>query len=202
VNTCVIVGAGDLLPEDLPEKKAGDFWIAADGGMKALAERGIAPDLFLGDLDSLEKAPEAVPARVLPVKKDDTDSAAAVKAGLKRGFREFLLLGSLGGKRLSHTVANFQLLLFLKENGANGTLRRGGTEVFCLRAGEKKRLENKTGFFSLFAAGENAAVTIRGAKFSGEKITLTPSFPLGVSNEPEGESEIEVLKGGVYLVID
>ena len=202
MKRCVIVGAGEILPGDLPEKAPGEFWIAADGGMKALAARGVSPDLFLGDLDSLDSQPEGVPARILPVRKDDTDSAAAVKAGLERGFSDFLLLGALGGKRLSHTAANFQLLLFLKLHGASGEMRCGCTRVTCLAAGETETFSRPGGFFSLFAAGGDAVVSIRGALFSGENLSLSPSFPLGVSNEGSEKTTVVVQEGAVYLVFD
>lgn len=46
----------------------------------------------------------------------------AVKAGLRAGFRRFLLYGALDGPRLDHTVANFQLLHYLTDQDAHGYL--------------------------------------------------------------------------------
>lgn len=201
MKRCVIVGAGDLFPGDLPEKREGDLWIAADGGQKHLEAAGIRADLFLGDLDSLERAPKQGEIALLPRRKDDTDSVAAAKAGLRRGYRRFLILGGLGGRRLSHTAANFQLLSYLKQNGASGELRSGGTRVFLLSAGERAAFPGKTGYFSLFAATEEAEVTVTGALFSGE-FTLSRAFPLGVSNEFGKETSIEVRSGEAFLILD
>ena len=202
MNRCVIVGAGDLSPADFPEKREGDLWIAADGGQKYLEGAGIRADLFLGDLDSLEQAPKGIDATLLPRRKDDTDSVAAAKEGLRRGYRRFLILGGLGGKRLSHTAANFQLLAFLKDQGAEGELLCGTTSVTLLSPGEERRWQGRTGFFSLFAATPNAKVTLRGAKFPGEGLSLSSRFPLGVSNEFGEDTFLSVEEGEVFLVID
>ncbi len=202
MKRCVIVGAGDFSPADLPEKREGEFWIAADGGQKYLEEAGVRADLFLGDLDSFEKAPAGIDAALLPRRKDDTDSVAAAKEGLRRGCRDFLILGGLGGKRLSHTAANFQLLCWLADHGAAGELRRGSTSVTLLSAGDERRFSGKRGFFSLFAATPEAKVSIEGALFSGEEIALTSRFPLGVSNEFGEDTRLAVKAGEVFLVLD
>ena len=55
--------------------------------------------------------------RRLPVEKDDTDTLAAVKLGLERGCTDFWIYGGTGGKRLDHTLANLQTLLYLRRRG-------------------------------------------------------------------------------------
>ena len=61
------------------------------------------------------------PSRIhrLKPEKDDTDTLAAVREGLERGYRKFYFYGALGG-RLDHSIANIQTLLFLKKQGAVG----------------------------------------------------------------------------------
>ncbi len=44
-----------------------------------------------------------------------TDIAFAVKEGFRRGYTRFVILGGLGGNRLSHTIANMQLLEYIGE---------------------------------------------------------------------------------------
>lgn len=197
---CVIIGASELERRDLPEKREGDLWIAADGGKDRLAAFGLSADVFIGDLDSAENAPEAGEAVVLPRRKDDTDTAFAVKYALERGYREFLLLGALGGARLSHTAANLQLLSFIRANGAFGTAVSGGVKAFCLLPGESASVFGSEGYFSVFALTEKAAVDIRGALFNGEGLIIGRDFPLGVSNEPAGEANI-LIRGGEALIV-
>lgn len=201
-NKCVIAGAAEIAPRDLPEKLPGDLWIAADGGAESLAQYGITPDLFIGDLDSAAGPPEHVETKILPRAKDDTDTAAAVKHALALGFKEILLLGALGGKRLSHTAANLQLLLYIRRNGANGAAVCGGTRAFCLLPGESAAFKDKRGYFSLFALSGEAEADITGALFSGQRIKLENSFPLGVSNEPAGTAEIRIISGEVLVITE
>ncbi len=99
---------------------AGDFVIAADGGLAHTEKFQIPVDEILGDFDSLGYIPED--SRIFPVEKDDTDAMLAVRRGLDLGYREFLLYGSLDGPRLDHTIANFQTLQFLCDHGASGYL--------------------------------------------------------------------------------
>ena len=65
--------------------KAGDFLLAADGGLLHMKQLGLKPDGILGDFDSLGYTPED--ATVFPVEKDDTDAMLAVRKGLELGYR-------------------------------------------------------------------------------------------------------------------
>ena len=119
MGKCIIFCAAEFreLLEPIGER---DHVIAADGGLQHTQKLGISPDEILGDFDSLGYIPED--SRVFPVEKDDTDAMLAVRRGLQLGFREFILYGSLDGPRLDHTVANFQTLQFLADNGATAYL--------------------------------------------------------------------------------
>ena len=87
--TCYIYGA---MPSGSTEKlEEGDLLIAADGGYAYL--QGQKPDLVVGDFDSLGYVPEGVQIIRHPVQKDDTEMLLAVREGLKRGYRKFVLYG-------------------------------------------------------------------------------------------------------------
>ena len=71
----------------------GDLVIAADGGLTYLEQHGLAPDLVVGDFDSLTEKPSSeLKTVVLPKVKDDTDMVAALREGKNRGFRVFPLV--------------------------------------------------------------------------------------------------------------
>ena len=201
IGRCIVIGAGSLDPAVIPEKRPGDFVIAADGGMRYLKAAGITPDYFIGDLDSEETAPET-DRTILPVRKDDTDTVAACRYGLQKGYRSFLILGGLGGDRFSHSAANVQLLSWLKNQGAEGMLSDEKTEIRLLRNENVTLEEGRHRFFSLFALSETSKVTVKNALFSGEHLRLSSDFPLGVSNEIQKGTEIRVEEGDVLLVID
>ena len=107
MKTCHIFCAAEF--EGLLERPApGDWILAADGGLRHLQALALEPTGILGDFDSLGYTPQGPQVDRFPVEKDDTDSMLAVKAGLRAGFRRFLLYGALDGPRLDHTVANLQ----------------------------------------------------------------------------------------------
>lgn len=121
MERCFIFAAGSFY--GLRERPApGDLVIAADAGYRACQREGIVPDLLLGDFDSMEPPEGFAQLLRLPVEKDDTDTLAAIRAGLERGCTDFRIYGGTGGKRLDHTLANLQSLLFLRRRGARGFL--------------------------------------------------------------------------------
>lgn len=199
---CYIFGAG----EDHGARVcpgAGDLVIAADGGLRALQKQGLRADVLLGDFDSLGFVPEGEQVRVFPAVKDETDLMLACREGLARGYREFRLYGGLGGARFSHTVANLQLLRWLAEQGAAGTLYGRGCEVTLLRDRTVRFPAEQTGYLSLFAAGERAVVTVRGTAYELEKGILTGTYPLGVSNAFCGrEAEVIAHEGDLLMILE
>lgn len=199
MKICHVIAAGENSPRLLPRKGPGDLVIAADAGLTFLRENGVEPDLFVGDGDSLGFLPEDLPGVILPTVKDDTDTQAALRAGLERGYRRFFLYGALGGKRPSHALSNLQDLLFLAENGAAGVILDERCRMELLSKGEN-RFTQKGGYFSLFPLLGDAAVSIHGARYEGEKIVLKPGSSLGVSNEPKGETVVTLLSGTVLLI--
>ena len=199
MGKCIIFCAAgfDALLEPILDE---DFVIAADGGLVHTQGLGITPDGVLGDFDSLGFVPEG--ANVYPVEKDDTDAMLAVRLGLQKGFREFVLYGSLDGPRLDHTVANFQTLQFLADHGASGTLVGRDYLVTVIKDDTLTFPKETRGTVSVFCLGRDAeGVNIRGLYYPLENGTLTAGFPLGVSNHFTGtEAEISV-KNGSLLVL-
>lgn len=199
MKTCVIFCAGGFsaLAEPITPE---DLVIAADGGLRHTEKCGVQPTLILGDFDSLGYTPDR--AEVFPVEKDDTDSMLAIKEGLRRGFRRFVLYGALDGARLDHTIANLQGLQYLADHGATGYLvglREMATVMNC----EKVMFPaGAMGIISLFCLGPEATgVNISGLHYPLKDGTLTCGFPLGVSNHFEGEkSEISVKNGSLVMI--
>ena len=196
---CIIFGAAEFDTLLMPIEKD-DLLIAADGGLRHFAAADRQPDVILGDFDSLGYIPEG--AQVFPVEKDDTDVMLAVRHGLSRGFREFVIYGGMDGPRLDHTIANLQTLAFLRRENARGYLV-GKTHMATVISEETIAFsEEQTGILSVFCLGKDAAgVTIRGMKYTLENGRLTADFPLGVSNHFVGKNaEITVENGSLLLI--
>ena len=201
-HICYIFGAGEDCGVRVTPA-AGDLVIAADGGLRTIEKQGICADVVLGDFDSLGFVPEGDGVRVFPAVKDETDLMIACREGLARGYRDFRIYGGLGGARLSHTVANLQLLRWLADQGASGTLYGKTCRVTLLRNRTVRFPAEQTGYLSLFAAGERAVVTVRGAAYELERGVLSGSYSLGVSNAFCGrEAEVTVHEGDLLVILE
>ena len=198
MKPCVIFCAAgfDGLLAPIPENA---LTIAADGGLRHTHALGLNPDVILGDFDSLGYVPED--SRVFPVEKDDTDAMLAVRLGLQQGCGWFELYGALDGPRLDHTIANFQTLAFLATHGARGALI-GRDYIATVLKGESISFPAEAeGILSLFCLGASARVTIEGLHYPLENGTLTPDFPLGVSNHFAGKPARITVHDGLVLAL-
>lgn len=180
---CYVVGAMPLSWALCPHPGAEDFLIAADKGYEALAAYGVPPNLVVGDFDSLGRTPNHPNVIKLPTAKDDTDMVYALREGLKRGYRRFVLLGGVGG-RLEHTLANLQALSWLATQGARGVLVGEDTVATALHNESMTLPQGLSGFLSAFCtSGCARGVTLRNLRYELTDHTMTSDFPLGVSNE-------------------
>ena len=197
---CVIFAGGTDYGTS-PAISPDDLVIAADSGYNACRARGITPHLAVGDWDSLEDTDMECQRVNLPVDKDDTDTLAAIRIGIERGFREFHIICGTGG-RIDHTIANMQSLVFLAKQCKRGFLYDEGSVVTAVTDGEMLFPVGAKGGVGVFAADGNAqGVTIKGLKYTLDNAVLTADFPVGVSNSFVGkESVIAVKKGTLYVV--
>lgn len=201
MGKCIVFCAADF---DALAQNVGkdDYILAADGGLRHISALGLTPNAILGDFDSLGYVPTG--AEVFPVEKDDTDAMLAVRHGLQLGFREFVIYGGLDGQRLDHTVANYQTLQFLADNGAKGYLIGKDYIVTVIKNETIGFSQAAEGILSLFCLGADACgVNIRGLQYPLENGTLTAGFPLGVSNHFVGKAaEISVKNGSLLVMWD
>ena len=196
MKRCFIFAAGAFF--GLRERPVpGDFVIAADAGYRTCQKTGIVPDLLLGDFDSMDQ-PDFPNIHRSPVEKDDTDTMLAVKTALEQGCDTVYIYGGTGGKRLDHTLANLQTLLFLRRRGARGYLYDDDF-VWTVIENESLTVEKTVewGLFSAFCLGDRAeGIDEVGFQYSLSDAVLSPEFPLGVSNHIiEPAATITVRKG-------
>lgn len=157
--------------------------VAVDAGWQQAQKLGLTPDLVLGDFDSAPPPPSAKKLLRLPAEKDDTDTYYAARYAVAQGATQVSILGGLGG-RLDHTLANLQTLLFLAGNRVQNLMADEQTEIGCVWPGRVEIAARPGWYLSVFAAGGPATgVCLQGVKYPLQNATLTPSFPLGVSNE-------------------
>ena len=203
MQRCVIVGgAGIQEYQRIRDSLRRDDWfVYCDGGLKHVQELSRKPDLIVGDFDSHEKPETDTEIIVLPCEKDDTDTVYAVKEAVKRGFREFLLIGVVG-ERFDHTFGNISLLLYLDSLGIPACILDDYSEMRIISR-ETAEVKGDCSWFSLLnISGTAKGITIRGAKYPLTDGEITSEYQFGISNEvlPGETACISVREGRLLLV--
>ncbi|MBR4725590.1 MAG: thiamine diphosphokinase [Lachnospiraceae bacterium] len=205
MGRCVIFGGAEI--SDYNKIKSylrdDDFLVFCDSGLKHMEALGLTADLIIGDFDSHENPMLPVETIVLPCEKDDTDTVFAVKEALKRGFEDFLLLGTIGG-RIDHTLGNLSILLMLDTAGKHGIMVDDHSEMEII-SDKPAYVEDRYSYFSLLnISGTAEGIVIENAKYLLDGGGITCDYQYGVSNEViKGKTaKITVAEGRLLLVKD
>ena len=192
------ISEGSGIPQSSCEKP---YVIAADRGLMFLEAHGISPDLIVGDFDSHERPVTDTETIVLPREKDDTDTVYAVKEAIRRGFRDFLLIG-VTGERFDHTFGNVSLLLYLDSQGIPARILDDYSEMSIVSRKEAEVKGDCSWFSLLNISGTARGITIRGAKYPLENGEISCEYQYGISNEvlPGETARISVREGRLLLV--
>lgn len=203
MKRCVIVGGAEIQTYDRVRRyfRPDDFFIFCDCGLRHQSSLGVAPDLIVGDFDSHKRPETETETIVLPVMKDDTDTAFAVKEALRRDFEEFLLIGVSGG-RMDHTLVNIYLLYSLWEQGKQAVLLDDHSEMRMVGA-EPVEITDAFPFYSLVnITGTARGITETGCKFPLRDAEITCAYQYGTSNEvlPGQTASVSVREGALLLI--
>lgn len=204
MNQCVIIGSAPCESDDAFQEIdwKNSFVICADGGLDHAIQQNITPNLIIGDFDSIQnELPNSIETIQLQIEKDDTDMMAAIRVGLKRGFRNFVLLGALGG-RFDHSFANLCALQYLAAQGCKAMIAGQNSRIFLLNGGRLtlSMLKGKT--ISVFPFGTaSCTVTYDGLKYPLTETRLSSDYPLGVSNIILTDDARITVHDGIALII-
>lgn len=190
--------------------RAPDLVIAADVGLRHASILGVAVDLLVGDLDSLDNHEVQAARRAgivverHPRFKDATDLELAILAAIDRGAWRVIVIDGGVGPRVDHFLANVMLLASPRfaacsVEGAIGdawvTVIRDHNGLVALRG-------DVGSIVTLLAIGGPArGVTTDGLRWNLDRGTLEPGSTLGVSNEiTTAPALIEVDAGCVIAI--
>lgn len=186
--------AGYLLPDD--------YIVAADGGWQLAQQMGVRPAMLVADFDSLSMPipVENVELASLPMEKDITDTAEAMRLAYEKGYRSFLLLGCTGG-RLDHQQAALAVAADYARRGCDVVLADEKNEIHLLVPGNYVYPACPDEKISLFAFGEDVTgLFVDGLKYTVSDYTLSPYDALCVSNEWVGEDACLSFKSGLLML--
>lgn len=205
MNQCVIIGSAPV--EDLSVFReyniSESFVICADGGLDIALAAKIKPNLIIGDFDSAKAVPSPNIETVhLMKEKDDTDMFSAVKEGIHRGYKNFVLFGALGG-RFDHSYANVCVLQYISKVGGHGVMVTGNEKLFFMPGGRLHLRDMKGATASVYPFGTpSATVSYTGMKYPLTEDVMTSDNPLGTSNVIESDNAtITVLGGNVIIYV-
>jgi thiamine pyrophosphokinase len=193
----------ELLMQEVTEDA---FLIAADSGANCLYEYNIAPDLLLGDFDSIDKKvldyfkKSNCTIDIYPTEKDFTDTEIAVKKALSMKPSEIVFLGCTGS-RVDHLLGNIGMLKTCMQNGVSAYIKDGNNNIRLINASTS--LKGTVGeIFSLQAYGDEVVgLTIEGAKYSLNNYNLKIGESITISNE-FAENIVELkFKSGTLMII-
>lgn len=204
-----LILAGGTLHADahLRARIAGaDLVVAADGGLRHAATLEVAPDLLVGDMDSvraedLERWPD-VPRQRHPPAKDALDLELAIDSARDRGAEEVRVVGAFGG-RLDQTLAAALIAVRYAGTGLRISLLDGRHDAYALGPGDGLALTLPEGTpFSILSVGEPATVDVHGAAYPLDAGVVPPGVGLGVSNAARGGPRVHVRAGHVLAIVE
>ena len=200
-KNCLIVGAGEYVPFKNSVENY-DYIIAADGGYARLKKETIAPDIILGDFDSLGFLPEDKNKIIYPSEKNEADMQIAIELAYENGCKKIDIYGGTGG-RFDHTIANLQLLKYLAEKDVENNLFGKNFTATAIKNDKVTFNAKDKGYISVFSLTEiSTGVFIKGLKYNLYDSVLKSDTPLGVSNEFIGHPAEISVKNGILLIID
>lgn len=208
----VVFANGEL--RDLAQARSladsADLVVAANGGATNARTAGVAPDVILGDHDSLSEADlrraRAAGTRlvVFPERKDETDLELALLHASRHGATTILVLGALGG-RLDQTIANVLLLALAQLRGIDVRIVDGEQTAFLIHEADGARVVagQRGDTVSLIPVGGDAlGVTTEGLEWPLHSCDLQFGPARGVSNVLiEDQATVRVARGRLLCVL-
>ena len=176
------------------------YVIVADAGYLRALEKGIRPDLLVGDFDSLGGVPSGVETVPVPVEKDFSDGELGVRQAALRNVSYLEIYGAVGG-RIDHFLYNLHLLKLAHDLGIRAVIRGDDADVYYTEStllldvsiGDTLSLVPFTGSAHILKA--------TGLYYPATDVTLTNRDTLGLSNRcTEEKVYLAVEQGGVLVI--
>jgi len=175
--------------------------IAADGGARHLLDIGLAPQVIIGDMDSigsdLWKDNDAIQRIQYPADKDKSDAEIGVEHALEHGYEQVILVAATGG-RLDHTVANIALAAAYP---GQIVILDGTSSLVALDKGKRCILRGTIGTVVSLIPHTSDRLTVRtnGLKYALQDECLSGATH-GLSNELSQTHACICASGGILLV--
>jgi thiamine pyrophosphokinase len=185
----------------------GALIIAADGGAVIAQQYNLAPQIVIGDMDSIPPALLAELERAgaeihrHPAEKNETDLELALRYAAEQGATWMRVFGATGG-RFDQTLANVYLLALPQLEGVDIALVAKNQMLRLLRPGTHTLTGDTGDTISLIpVSGDVTGITTTSLKYPLDNETLYFGPARGVSNVMETESAQVTVGDGWLLCI-
>jgi thiamine pyrophosphokinase len=200
----ILLGGGLVRTPRLDAQVAGVRVIAADSGIRHASALDVAPELWVGDFDSVPPVLPAhysdIPRKTFPSAKDQTDGELAIAEALGLGATSLVLCGAFGGQRADHEFLHLALAVQLAEAGIEVTLTSGVQEGFPLLPGAVEFDYEDGTLFSILGFSELVGLSVEGAKWPLDCVEVAFGSSLTISNETRGRLRISLEHGRAVLL--
>lgn len=204
--TCVIIASGPYIDkiqlQKIAQNRGGFYIICADGGYRNAQKASLIPDEIVGDLDSVscKKLPSFIQLSRLDVHKDITDTRAAIELGLKRGFSNFELYGTLGG-RIDHSLSNLSDLYYLFLQGVTAKIVDPYCEVFVVTGTTQIYGEPGETISFMMYGPPPKEITLKGFLYPLSNYVGDINFQIGISNVlTHTQAEVSINDGFLLMM--
>ena len=193
--------------KDIIDSEDYRYIICADGGARHLYKLNITPNYIIGDLDSLEEPiidyykSKGVCFKKFPQRKDETDTQLCIHLAKDLGISNIHLIGALGG-RIDHTIANINLMYYVKEIGINPIIKNSEEDIYIIDS-ESININGKKGdIISIIPIKEDVTgVTLEKLEYPLKDATIKFGNPIGISNiMRSNECSIKVNSGSLLII--
>ncbi|MGB5186081.1 MAG: thiamine diphosphokinase [Acidimicrobiia bacterium] len=208
-NQVIVLSGGEPIANNSSFSLPDDAYvIAADSGLHHAKELGLAADLVIGDMDSVDAAvlDDAVrngsSLQRHPTAKDSTDLELAFEAALAMGAERILVVGSHTG-RLDHLLGSMGLVAATARHVDEIVWTDGHTIVTVCTPRNAAVIDGRPGDrLSLVPTGADVVgVTTEGLRWSLDAETLAAGSTRGVSNVMDAAlASIQVEEGTLFIV--
>jgi len=193
------------VPEVSLAQSSDGIVIAVDEGLDRAREARIAPDIAVGDFDSvstqgltwLDTLGSDIEIHQVEARKDFSDLDLALRVCQEQGIEQVILQGFIGG-RIDHQLVVLGVCAQYATD-MKITLVDERQMIFFLVATQSHAIEAETEF-SLLSLEGTARVSIKGARYPLSNHLLTPLSDLGLSNYATNESTVAVHEGICILI--
>jgi thiamine pyrophosphokinase len=205
----LIIANGSIHP-DLLSIKAHDYdmVICADGGARFALDNRIAPDLVIGDLDSLDihyqqmLRRQGIPMDIHPARKDATDLELALQKAVAEQPSSISIIGGWG-TRWDHSLINLHLMAAYTTGDLAILMQNEWNTARIALPGCKVVVRGLAGdAVSLIPLTPLAGgVTTEGFSYPLHRESLAFGSSLPVSNSLTGETGSVLIEEGILLVL-